>query len=222
VWRRNAAVGTNLRSVVSKVSVVTTSRWFAPVFAVLRTARHAGMIAYSYWSASQNEDVWPFIRNDLSGPLFEADSSCGWWSTYDGSSTALQGLDFPAYDAAMLFHSVVTWNESCVDTLMTPRGQIVVVPFVFLLWLLVGLSIRRFAQRRWRRQAGGRLSRVLLSCGLVPAPFALFGLLLGAVGLGASGVGVGIRLAAMSVWFLYLSLLAAERLRVWPFGELEQ
>jgi hypothetical protein len=131
------------------------------------------------------------------------------------------GLDLPAYIAASLFHFIMTWQESCVDAMTTPRGQILCAPFVFSLWWLVGLSIRRFSQRRWRKRTEGRLPRVLLELCLVPAPFALMGILLSVVGAFVSGMGVAFQLAGISVWALYISLLAAERLRVWPLGTIQ-
>jgi hypothetical protein len=129
------------------------------------------MVGYSYWSASQSEDVTKFVHEDLSRPLFEEYPFCGAWNTYDSATSALQGIDLPAYIAGTLLHSAITWQESCIDALMTPRGQLVAAAFVFPLWLLVGFSIRRIVQRRWHRCAEGALPRFLLMCGLIPLLF---------------------------------------------------
>lgn len=127
------------------------------------------------------------------------------------------GLDLPAYAAGTLLHSVMTWQTSCVDALTTPRGHIVSATFVLPLWFCVGLSIRRFAQRRWHRRVEGRIRRLFVAVGLIPLPFGLLLVLASVLGLFASGIGESVRLAGIAFWTLYVAALAAERLRIWPF-----
>jgi hypothetical protein len=190
----------------------------------MQTVRHLAMIAYTYWVVAQNErrfDVGEFIRKDLARPLFEPYGFCGAWTHYAYGQSAVLGLDLPAYAAATLLHSVITWQTSCVDALTTPRGHILSSAFVLPLWFLVGLSIRRFAQRRWHRRVEGRIMRALVALGLIPLPFGLLGLLFSVVGLFVSDIGLSLRLAGIAFWTLYLAALAAERLRIWPFDRME-
>jgi hypothetical protein len=201
--------------------VFVTSRWFPPLLAFLQTVRHLGLVGYDYWAAAQNEkhfNVGEFLRRDLARPLFEPSGFCGGWTHYTGGQSAVLGLDLPAYVVATLLHSAINWQAACEDALMTPRGQIITAVFVLLLWFLVGLSIRRLVQRRWRRPIAGRLSRILVSLGLISLPFGLLWLLFSVVGLFVSEVGLSVRVAGFAFWMLYLATLIAERLRFWPFG----
>ena len=136
---------------------------------------------------------------------------------YAAGQSAVLGLDLPAYAAATLLHSAMTWQASCVDAITTPRGHILSAAFVFHVWFLVGLSARRFAQRRWHRRVEGRIKRALIALGLIPAPLEVLALIFGVVGLFVSDIGLSLRSAGIAFWTLYISALAAERLRVWPF-----
>jgi len=157
------------------------------------------------------------VRRDLERPLFEVYEFCGAWTHYPAGQSIALGLDLPAYLAATLLHSAVNLRATCVDALLTPRGQIVTALFVPPLWLLVGLSIRRLAQRRWRHATAGRFSRALVSLGLMPLPLGIFALLVGALGLFVSDVSLSARLAGFAFWMFYISTLSAERLRLRPF-----
>ena len=197
-----------------------TSRWIPPLLALLQTVRHLCMIAYTYWAAAQNErgfDVGQFIRRDLARPLFEPYGFCGAWTHYASGQTALLGLDLPAYAAATLLHSAMTWQASCVDAITIPRGHILSAAFVLPFWFLVGLSMRRFAQRCWHPRAEGRIKRALIALGLIPLPFGVLALICSLVVFFVSDVGLSVRLAGIAFWMLYPAALAAERLRIWPF-----
>lgn len=201
--------------------VFVTSRWFPPILAFLQIARHLGLVGYDYWAAAHNQnrfDVGEFLRRDLERPLFEPYGFCDGWTHYTFGQSAVLGLDLPAYAGATLLYSAINWHAECVDALTTPRGQIIAAVFVLLLWFLVGLSIRRLAQRRWRRPLVGRFSRALVSLGLVLIPFGLLGLFFSVVGAFVSEGGLSVRMAGLALWMLYLAALTAERLRVWPFG----
>jgi hypothetical protein len=201
--------------------VFVTSRWFPPILAFLQTARYLGLVGYDYWAAAQNLkrfNVGEFLRRDLARPLFEPYGFCGGWTHYASGQSAVLGLDLPAYAGATLLYSATNRQAGCVDALTTPRGQIVTAVFVLPLWYLVGLSIRRLAQRRWRRRITGRLSRTMVSTGLISLPFGLLALLFSIVGVFVSEVGLSVRLAGFAFWALYLATLTAEHLRVWPFG----
>ena len=200
--------------------LVVTSRWLPPLLALVQTVRHVWMIAYTYWTAAQTDsrfDVGQFIRRDLARPLFEPYPFCGAWTHYLSAQSAALGLDLPAYAAATLLHSAMTWQISCLDAIMTPRGHILSAAFVLPLWFLVGLSIRRFAQRRWHRRVEGRIKRTLIVFGLIPLPLGLLALIFSVVGLFFSDIGLSVRLAGIAFWAVYVSALAAERLRFWPF-----
>lgn len=182
------------------------------------------MIAHSYWVVAQNEsrfDVGEFVQKDLARPLFEPYEFCGAWVHYSFGQSAVLGLDLPAYVAATLLHSVMSWRATCVDALTTPRGHILSSAFVFALWFFVGLSLRRFAQRRWHRRMEGRIRRAVVALGLIPLPLGLPVLLFSVVGLFASDIGLSLRLGGIAFWALYASALAAERLRVWPFDRVD-
>ena len=135
-----------------------TSVWFPPIFAFVQTTRHVGMLAYTYWAARQYEsrfDAGAYIREDLARPLFEPYGFCGAWTHYASGQSAVLGLDFPAYAAATMLHSAITWHLSCVDALTTPRGNFISTAFVFPLWFFLGLSIRRLANGRWHQPVQG-------------------------------------------------------------------
>ena len=161
-------------SPVSIFHIAVTSRWFPPLLALLQTVRHLCMIAYKHWAVAQNEsrfDVDQFIRRDLARTLFEPYGFCGAWTHYASGQSAVLRLDLPAYAAATLLHSAMTWQASCIDANTTPRGNNLCAAFVLPLWFLVGLSIRRLAQRRWHRRVEGRIKRGLIALELIPLPF---------------------------------------------------
>lgn len=190
-------------------------------FALCNLLRHLAFIGTDYWRASMNErlDVVRFILNDLERPLFEPYGFCGAWVSYTVGQSAAFGLDLPAYLTATMLHSAVTGEITCVDAMTMPKGQILTALFVFPLWFLVGLSFRRLGQRRWRPEVVGRFRRSVARLGLVPLPFGCLAILfsiLGAFGQEPSGAA---RLAGIAFWIFYLALLAAERLRLWPFPE---
>jgi hypothetical protein len=178
------------------------------------------MIACTYWAAAQNEsrfNVSQFIRRDLARPMFEPYGFCGAWTHYASGQSAVLGLDLPAYAAATLLRSAMTWQASCIDAITTPRGHILSTAFVLPFWFLVGLSMRRLAQRRWHPRVEGRIKRALIALGLIPLPFGVLALMFSVLGLFVSDVGLSVRLAGIAFWMLYAAALAAERLRIWPF-----
>ncbi len=188
--------------------VFITGKWFPLVLAVGQTVRHIGLITYGYWAAVQTEkrfDVEEFMRQDLARPLFEPYGFCGGHRPHGTVFTANVGLDLPVYWSALVLHSVVNWQPSCDDALMTPRGQLITAALVPPFWFLVGLSVRRLAQRRWRRRTTRPITRVLLSFGLIPLPFAVLGLLLNVLGLFVSSVWSSIQVAGISLWEFHVA-----------------
>jgi hypothetical protein len=131
------------------------------------------------------------------------------------------GLDWPAFIAAAELHSAMTGDGACIAATATARGQLIVAGFVFPLWFGVGASIRRIARRDWRATAKGRFSSGLPRLCSVPAPLAVLALVISAIGLLFAQVGMALQAAGIGCWLLYRSALAAERLRVWPFHQLD-
>lgn len=197
-----------------------TSRWFPLVFALLQTARYFGLIGYDYWAAAQNErrsDVAAFVRMDLARPMFEPYGFCGAWTSYSFGQSAALGTDYPAFMAAMLLQASISRKATCIDTLATPRGQILTSLFVLPIWFLVGLSARRIALRRWRRPVARPIARAILRLGWVLLPLGSLLLLMSVTSLFFSGAELSIRLAGLAFWMVYWGSLAAESLGVWPF-----
>jgi len=184
------------------------------------TALHIGLIGYDFGAVGETEshhNARQYFRRDLERPFFEPSDFCGAYTRYSAVQSLVLGLDAPAYAAATLLASATNRSGTCLETLMTPRGQVLAVVFVPLLWLVAGLSIRRFAQRRWRSAADGWLSRAFFWVGLMPLPLAVLAMLLGIIDLFVSDAAVSVRLAGFALWMLYLSTLSAERLRRWQF-----
>jgi hypothetical protein len=201
--------------------VFLTSRWFPLILATLQIIRHLGFIGYDYWIAAHNlkyVDLGKYVRGDLERPLFDSYEFCGAWRRYGLGQSVDLGLDFPAYAAGTLLASAINRKATCVDALMTPRGQIICAVFIPPLWFLVGLSVCRLARHRWRPQVKGRVYKALMSLGLVALPFGILALLFSIAGLFVSDLGLSARLVGFAFWLLYLPFLAAERLRFWPFA----
>jgi hypothetical protein len=175
--------------------------------AVLQTVRHVGFIGYDYLHYEERLKVIDFVKRDLARPLFEPSGFCGAWVSYSAGQTADLGLDMPAYAAGVLLHSAVNRSPACDATLTTPRGQLIAAAFVMPVWWLAGLSIRRLAQRRWRRRAE-RAWRLAL-WGLMVAPLGFLMLAFGLVGLFVSGLGSSLRAIGLAFWLLALATLAA-------------
>lgn len=197
-----------------------TSRWFPITLALLQTVRHVGFIGYDYLHYEERFKVIDFVKRDLARPLFEPSGFCGAWVSYSSGQAADLGLDMPAYAAGVLLHSAINRSPACDATLTTPRGQIIAAAFVLPVWLLAGLSIRRLAQRRWRRRAsrGWRLPWLF---GLLVAPLGFLMFAFGLVGTFVSGFGSALRAFGLAFWLLGFGGLTAERLRVWPFAGVE-
>src|SRR5262249_55290650 len=128
------------------------------------------------------------------------------------------GLDTPAYMGSGLLHAVIT--RGCFS-LTTPRGQIITALFVPPVWFLVGLSIRRMVQRRWRKRLHGRALRFLVWLGITPLPFGFLALLFGLLAV-FYDIGQAVQLVSVACWTFYLYLLAAERLRLSPFRQIDR
>jgi hypothetical protein len=202
---------------------IPESHWFAPVFALVQTLRHIGMLAYVYWSASQfekNFNAWEFIRRDLARPLFEPFGFCDAWTHFGFAQSALFGLDLPIYAIATIVQSAMTAQACCVEALTTPRGRIVTATLALPVWFLAGLGLRRLGLRQWRRPASSKALRSLLY--LILPSGVLGGLLLALAATTplVSNLGTSVRLIGLGLWFVWLGMLSAERLRVWPFAKL--
>jgi hypothetical protein len=196
-------------------------RWFPLMLALFQATRHAGLIAYDYWRAARPEtrfDVRAYVREDLSRPLLEPSGWCDAWVHHSMGQNIDLGWDLPAYMAASVLHGVLSRHTPCVDTFTRPRGQVIVAPFVPLLWFLAGLSLRRLARRQWRR-AKGKLGHTVAWIGLFALPFGIVALLLGIVGLLTIDASTTLRLVGLGWWMTFVGALSAERLSVWPFDE---
>ncbi len=202
---------------------ILASLWFAPIFALVQTLRHVGMLAYGYLSASRNErnfDAWEFIHRDLAQPLFEPFNFCDAWIHYSLEQSAVLGLDLPIYAIATILQSAITAQASCVDALTTPRGHLITAGLAMPIWFLAGLGLHRLALRKWRPPASSNVLRYLLYLVL---PFGMLGGLLLVLAVTAtlvSDLGLSVRLLGAGLWLLWLGTLSAERLRVWPFAKL--
>lgn len=197
--------------------VFVTSRWFPLMLALLQTVRHVSCLAYDYLDYEERSKVIDFVKRDLARPLFQPSGFCGAWVSYSSGQTANLGLDMPAYAAGGLLHSAVNRSPACDLTLTTPRGQIIAAAFVFPVWWFAGLSIRRLAQRRWRRHASRRW-RLPLWCCLLVAPLGFLMLAFSVAGVFVGTIGSALRALGLAFWLLAFATLAAERLRVWRFN----
>lgn len=178
------------------------------------------MLAYDYWNASRSAksfNVTEFVARDFARPLFAPHEFCDAWVSHTSGQEAAFGIDLPAYAVAVIVHSVVTGQPSCLDALTSPRGQLITAPFVLFTWYFVGLSLRRLAQRRWRPRSVRWTSRLCWNIALMPLPFGVLCLLFTPFALIFSRPATALHLAGAALWLLYLNLLAAERLRLWPF-----
>jgi hypothetical protein len=200
--------------------MILTSKWFAPIFALLQLARHLGMIAYDYWFAAthlQSFDPAQYLRNDLARPLFESSEVCRMIvDRFPSASQAVLGLDFPAYAITGVLHSALSGQLSCEDTLLSPRGQILSAAFVLPIWFLVGLSIRRLAHRRWRRRAESRTSHVMTVLHFISISIGFLAVFASLCFLPID-IWAALEVAGVAFWCLYFSVLAAERLRLGRF-----
>lgn len=182
------------------------------------------MIAYGYWNALVNEcnfGLESYLRKDLARPFFERYEFCDAWHNYNTSDAATMSIDLPAYVLASLTHSLGAGELSCVDALGTPRGQIIALAFVPLVWYLIGKSVRRLAKLQLRPETQGLWRLALVACAIA---LGLFGAVLLGVGVAQGFAGYGwnpIRMIASAFWAFYAYALAAERLRVWPFKGIE-
>ena len=199
-----------------------TSHWFPPALALLQTLLFLGLIASDYVREHGRKgfDAPDYIRKDLARPFFEPEDLCPDLVGFSAASEIGMALNPPAYLISGAVQSIVNWGRCPPD--LRPRGQILTAAFVAPCWLLVGRNVRRFARRRWRRQAEGELVRSFLAFGLV----LLF--LLGLVQLLLSALAffhtewIGIRLLGLAVWPFYITMLVAEPLRFWPFTRIDR
>lgn len=134
------------------------------------------------------------------------------------SSLTFVGIDLPAVVSASFLLAVVSWKPTCVESLITPRGQIITAAFVPALWFMLGTSIRRLAQGHWHNQIG-RLRRAFLALGLVALPLGVICLACSVVA-SFSELSLSVRLGGFAFWMIYIAALVAERLRVGPFKSL--
>jgi hypothetical protein len=189
------------------------------MLAVVQTLAYFGLLGYDYWIGARDEklaNVREYVRRDFGRPLFEPSGWCGAYTRYGFGQSAVLGIDLPAHVSASLLLSLVIWQPSCAESLITPRGQLITAAFVPALWLLLGTSIRRLAQRRWHKHVVGRL-RLVPALGLIALPVALVCIVFSVIMVFASAFSLSVRLAGFAFWMFYIATLAAERLRVWPF-----
>jgi cytochrome c553 len=190
------------------------------VLATLMVLIHIGLIAFDCLAAEQvsrNFSCRQFIQRDLERPLFEPYGFCGGWVHYTAAQGIALGLNFPAYIGVTTLQSAVSSYPTCVETATTPRGQFLTLAFVFPLWFTVGSSLRRLARRSWRRPATTRWWRAVLFFGVILIPLGVMSFAPGVVGLLVSEVSIWARLFGLAFWSLYIGMLSAERLRLWPF-----
>jgi hypothetical protein len=200
---------------------VIKSQWFPAMLALAQTALYLGLIAYGYWT-DQHElrhfDALAFIKEDLERPFFERYEFCGDWIRFSNTQSVLAGLELPVYFLGGLLYEVMTWGQTCPEMLIVPRGQVILATLVSPVWFLVGLSIRRLGQHRWRPRAQRPWTRAMLIFTLLPTLFGIPAVLIGTLGLVISNESA--RLLFAGFWMLYAAALAAERLRIWPFAKL--
>lgn len=204
---------------------LVTTKWFPILLALAQLTRHLALIGYDYWLAAEGEknfDVHRFVAEDFGRPFFQPSGFCGAWISYSSIQTATNGIDFPAYVLTALVFSVASGQAACVDSAMSPRGQVVTAPIVFVVWLLAGGTTRRLALRRWRAPAARRLVRGLLNLAWIPAAFGIFCAVAAIPASIFSGFDHGIQALGLAAWLLFPALLAAERLRSWPFHQINQ
>ncbi len=210
------------------------SRWFPLGLAVLQGASYVVLIAYNYWRGSENfPQLLRYIREDLSRPFFEPPLCCHGEPTDPQVAAAVSDLcespvflshdgpvvtmHFPAYAVAAVGYGALSHSGVCLEVLTNPRGQILVAPLIPLLWFFMGRSIRRIAQHRWHPPAARLITKAAFSLGLILLPLSLLGLL--GVLFGAFlNWETALRWVGVVFWSLYISFLAAERLRMWPFS----
>ena len=139
------------------------SKWFPVGLAAASVLRHAGLLGWDYWwYARAGVPVGAYWARDLQRPLFEAYGFCGVWVSYPFGFRAALGFDLPAYWLGAVFVAIV--------------------------WFVVGLSVRRMAEGRWR------FARPGLVLGLVLVPVGGFLVLFSALAVWASGLGAGVQL----------------------------
>ena len=185
--------------------------------------RHVGMLAYGYLSASRNErnfDAWAFVHRDLARPLFEPFSFCDGWIHYGFGQSAVLGLDLPMYSIATILYSAMTAQASCVGALTTPRGHLITAGLAMPIWFLAGLGLHRLALRKWRPPASSNVLRYILYLVLLLGLLGGLLLVLAVTAPLVSDLGLSVRMLGVGLWLLWLGILAAERLRVWPFAKL--
>jgi hypothetical protein len=194
---------------------ILTAAWFPAAFALLQTVRYFAFLAHGYWGQTRL-DVLAYIRQDLALPLFAAYDFCDAWRDYTAGHRATFGLDLPAYLAAQLLYAAITGATTCLDALITPRGQLIVAPFVFLFWLLPAITLQRLAQRRRHHPWRAPLPRAVAFLGILLFPLGVLSALASILSLFPSSYNSSLQLIGLTFWCLYLSALAAERLRTPP------
>ncbi|MCE5310153.1 MAG: hypothetical protein LLG20_21165 [Acidobacteriales bacterium] len=193
------------------------------MLAVLQTLLYFGLLGYDYWHGARDQklpNIREYLRQDLARPLFEPSGWCGAYTVFGFGQSAVMGIDLPAIMSASFLLAAVNGKAACVESLITPRGQMITAVFVLPLWFMLGTSIRRLAQRHWRKQVGRRL-RPILAVGLVALPIGVFCLVCSVVAF-FSESSLSVRLAGFAFWLIYIAALVAERLRVGPFRSLKE
>ena len=149
-------------------------------------------------------------------PLFAEFDFCDAWTSYTAGQEAVFGLDVPAYLAAQLLQAAITGATTCLGALTTPRGHLIVAPFVFLFWLLPALTFRRLAQHRFHGPWRAPLLRAVAFLGILLLPLGVLFALGSILSLFFPLANSSLKLIGHAFWCLYLSALAAERLRTLP------
>jgi hypothetical protein len=168
---------------------ILTAAWFPAAFALLQTVRYSAFLAHGCWGQNRL-DALAYIRKDLALPLFTEYDFCDAWAIQTAGQRAVFGLDLPAYLAVQLLYAAITGATTCLDALITPRGQLIVAPFVFLFWLLPAITLRRLAQRRRHCPWRTLLLRAVAFHGILLFP-------------------LGVLSALAAIWCLYPAALAA-------------
>ena len=212
--------------------MIFRSRWFPLGLAILQTVLFVALMVYNSWRGSRDfPHLVRYVREDLSRPFFEPPECCNGRPTspeiaevadlcertaffsYDGPAMAMH---LPAYAIAALAHAAFSQSGICFEALITQRGRVFVAPLIPILWLFVGCSIRRIAHHRWRPPAQTAISKAAFSLGLAPLPLVLFALIGGVISVFVNPW-EALKAPGYAFWFLSIPLLAAERLRMWPF-----
>lgn len=174
--------------------------WFPYLFALLQTLRHLVVVIAGYWA----HHLIPWARADLAQPLFAPYALCADTARVFGGELSLTyGVDLPAYQAASLLHFLMTGQVSCSAEILAVRCHVIAACLVAPIWFLVGVGMRRMANRR--------IAASLLCCVLLVS----FGPLV--LRVAGFSPGIAMRIGGAAVWLLLVGALVVGRLRFSSF-----